>query len=53
MKKKIVDLTDEEKEKICNKHYGKYKRCAGCVLNIGNDHCIKYLDLNQEIEVEE
>jgi len=53
MKKKLKDLTNEEMEKICNKHYDKHKRCAGCILNIGNDHCMKYLDLDKEIEVEE
>ncbi len=53
MKKKLKDLTNEEMEKICNKHYDKHKRCAGCILNIGNDHCMKYLDLDKEIEVKD
>lgn len=53
MKKKMRDLTEEEFEKVCDNNYKKYKTCYGCPLLIGDDSCFKYLDLDQEIEVDE
>ena len=53
MKKKIGELTDEEIEKICDNNYRKYKTCCNCPLQIGEDSCFKYLDLDKEIEVDE
>lgn len=37
---------------ICDNNYKKYKTCYDCPLQIGEDSCFKYLDLNKEIEVE-
>lgn len=53
MKKKLKDLTDREMEKICDKNYQKYGTCYNCPLQIGEDSCYYYLDLDREIEVEE
>ena len=52
MKKKIKELTDEEIEKICDDNYKKYKSCYNCPLQVGEHSCFKFLDLNQEIEIE-
>lgn len=60
VKKKIKDLTKEEAEKICNKHYV----CNECPLDIyfsvsSKRYCIKNIiqsykeDLEREIEVED
>ena len=53
MKKKIGDLTLKEIRKICDNNHKKYKTCYGCPLQIGEDSCFKYLDLEKEVEVEE
>ena len=53
MKKKICDLTDKEMKKICYENHRKYNTCCDCPLQIGEDSCFQYLDLDREIEVEE
>jgi len=53
MIKKIKDLTDKEMERICDKNYQKYHTCYNCPLQIGEDNCFKFLDLDRAIEVEE
>jgi len=53
MKKKVKDLTFEEKERICKKQ----TTCAGCPINLGI--CLKseyegfLARLNWEVEVDE
>ena len=53
MKKKIRELTDEEKEQICNKNHKKYGTCYDCPLKIDDYNCFKYVDSDREVEVEE
>lgn len=53
MKKKLKDLTDEEMKKICYNNYKKYKTCYNCPLQIGENNCFKFVDLDKEIEVED
>ena len=53
MIKKVKDLTNEEMKKFCDKNYQKYHTCYDCPLQIGEHYCFKFLDLEQEIEVEE
>lgn len=52
-KKKIRDLTNEEIEKICDKYRKKPEICCGCPLEVGEYSCLRCLDLDEEIEVEE
>jgi hypothetical protein len=53
MKKKIRELTEEDIKKLCDNNYEKYGGCYGCPLETGEDGCLGYLDLDQEIEVNE
>ena len=48
MKKKIKDLTHEEREKICEKH----PNCDDCPFDINYEYCFKD-KLFAEVEVDE
>lgn len=49
MKKKIKNLTLEEKEQICSKH--ENKPCWKCPLHIGDNLCVKdYIETEVEID---
>lgn len=53
MLKKIRNLTDKDKEKLCNINHKKYGTCYDCPLEIDENHCFKNLDLDKEVEVED
>lgn len=54
MKKKIGDLTKEEIKKICDKYLNQHEICCDCPLQTTKDDaCLRCLDLDKEIEVEE
>ena len=50
--KKFRDLTDEEIDKLCDKQFKKYRTCFECPLKVGDNACLKILDLDRAIEVE-
>ena len=55
MKKKIKDLTLQERLKICDKHVYDKLGCHNCPFHIGSDTCVHHIlnVLEREIEVDE
>ena len=52
MKKKIIDLTEEEADNICAKNLRTYKNCDRCPFLFQYEYCIKDFIELKEVEFE-
>ena len=50
---KLRDLTDEEINELCDKQFKRYRTCFECPLKLSDDTCMKIINLDTTIEVEE